>query len=330
MAQTTCRKRRRWWTLRLLATSALIVAIFRFIPLSDVLAVLSDARPGYLAAGLSVAMLGNYVQAAKLWLLTRRQGLPWSSWKIFEVNMITRFYGQFLPSELMASVVKLYRLAAPANQWGEVLAALGFARFVNLLTLVLLGVVFWTLDVPLGPGLWVGPLMIGLAVALVTAHVLLMKPAAGDAARRLVPDWICSRLRNERLARGRELAAVTTRSYRLFRDMVPVISILSLLGHALAILFFALFALSVDAELSIVTIGWVRVVLYVLLMLPISVSGIGLREGSLVVLLPSYGISSSQAVAIALLLLANALVANALGGLFELKNVLRSEDGEEP
>lgn len=323
--------KRGWsWALRLLTATALIVVIFQFIPLSEVLAVLSNARPSYLAAGVAVAMLGNYLQAVELWLLTRRQGLLFNSWKIFEVNMITRFYGQFLPSELMASGVKLYRLAAPKKQWGEVLAALGFARFVNMLTLVLLGVVFWLLDMPLGAGRLLGPLMIGLAIALVTAHVLLMRPAVGEAVRRLVPDWSARWWRTKLPARGQELANVTVLSYRRFHDMVPVISVFSLFGHALAILYFALFALAVDAELSIVTIGWVRVVLYLVLMLPISVSGIGLREGSLVLLLQDFGVSSGQAVALALILFANSLVANALGGLFEVKNVLRPEGGNKP
>lgn len=322
----------RWqsWTLRLIGTAALIGGIFWFIPLSEVIAVLADVRAGYLASGFAVFLLGSYLQAVQLWLLLRRQGMPHGSWEIFEVNMIARFYGQFLPSELMAGAVKLYRLAGPKKQWGEVVAALAFFRVVNLLALVLLGVAFWAVDMPSGPGRWVGLLMIGMAAALVAAHLVLASPAVSGVAKRLLPNRGFWWLKGTLVEKGRKLMVVTVQSYRLFGDMVMVVSVLAILRHALGIVSFGLFALSVDVHLSFLTIGWIRVVLQVLLMLPISLSGIGVREGSLVILLQEYGVSSSHAVALAFLLFASVLVGNSLGGLFELKNVVLPGRGRAP
>ncbi|MGH7563460.1 MAG: lysylphosphatidylglycerol synthase transmembrane domain-containing protein [Gemmatimonadota bacterium] len=318
---------KRWqsWTLRLIGTAALIVGVFWFIPLSEVINVLEGVKPGYLAGGFAVFLLGSYLQAFQLWLLLKRQGMPQGPWEIFEVNMITRFYGQFLPSELMAGAVKLYRLAGPKKQWGEVVAALAFFRLVNLLALVLLGIVFWAIDMPSGPGRWVGLLMIGMAAALVAMHLVLASPGAGGMVKRLLPARGLSWLQGKLLEKGRTLMRATVQSYQLFGDLVMTISALAVLRHALGILSFSLFALSLDVHLSLLTIGWIRVVLQVLLMLPISLSGIGVREGSLVILLQEYGVTSSQAVALAFLLFASVLVGNSLGGLFELKNVLRSD-----
>ncbi|MGH7571186.1 MAG: lysylphosphatidylglycerol synthase transmembrane domain-containing protein [Gemmatimonadota bacterium] len=318
------------WTLRLIGTAVLIVGIFWYIPLSEVIGVLKDVKPGYLAGGFALFLLGSYLQAFQLWILLKRQGMPLGSWEIYQINMITRFYGQFLPSELMAGAVKLYRLAGPRKQWGEVVAALTFFRLVNMLALVLVGIVFWALDMPSGPGRWIGIPMIGIAAVLVTAHVVLASRTVGGFVKRLLPNRGFSWLQSKLLEKGRQLMRAMVESYRLFGDVVIPIAALALFRHVLGILSFSLFALSLDAHLSFLTIGWIRVVLAVLVMVPISLSGIGVREGSLVILLQEYTVSSSQAVALAFLLFASALVANSLGGLFELKNILLSGRGGAP
>ena len=79
---------------------------------------------------------------------------------------------------------------------------------------------------------------------------------------------------------------------------------------------------ALDVNLSFLTIGWIRVVLHAIMSLPISLSGIGVREGSLVLLLHEYGVSGADAVALAFLLFIINLAQNSLGGIFELKNMI--------
>ena len=86
---------------------------------------------------------------------------------------------------------------------------------------------------------------------------------------------------------------------------------------------FGLFALSVDVHLSYLTIGWIRVVLQAVMMLPIAVSGIGVREGSLVLLLQEYAVPPSQAVTFSLVLFVSGVLSNSIGGVFELVNLHR-------
>ena len=86
---------------------------------------------------------------------------------------------------------------------------------------------------------------------------------------------------------------------------------------------FLCFARSLDIELCFVHIGWIRSVVAVLMMRPISFAGLGLREGSLVLLLPPYGVAESDAVALSLLLFANNVAIKLLGGLVELRYALQ-------
>jgi uncharacterized membrane protein YbhN (UPF0104 family) len=112
-------------------------------------------------------------------------------------------------------------------------------------------------------------------------------------------------------------------SYRRFGNVVWPIIGLAVARHLLGIVSFGLIALSLDIHLSLLTIGWIRVVLQAIMTLPITLSGIGLREGTLVILLQEYGVSASDAVALAFLVFAIGLLVNSLGGILEFKNFIR-------
>jgi glycosyltransferase 2 family protein len=308
--------------LRLIASAALLTATFWFIPITEVIEALKSVKFGYAAAAISVMMLTAYLDALALWLPLNRVSVPGSKWSVFKIKMITRFYGQFLPSELMASAVKMHRLAGPTKQWGEVAAALAFCRLVSMLVLVLLGFILWAFEMPTGPGRWAGFLLAGMGAALLTAHFAVASHTANRLAQRLFnmrgAGWLKGKFYNKVMS----VAQTTVDSYRLFGSTTVPIIFLALSRHILGIVSFGLTALSLDIHLSFLTIGWIRVVIHSLLMLPISVAGFGVREGTLVVLLQEYAVSPNEAVALAFLLFTLTVLANSIGGVFEIKNLL--------
>lgn len=118
-------------------------------------------------------------------------------------------------------------------------------------------------------------------------------------------------------------------SYRLFGNTIYPIILLALTRHILGIVSFWLVAMALDLHISFLTIGWIRVVMHALLMLPISLAGIGVREGSLVVLLQEYAVLPNEAVALAFLLFVVTLLSNSTGGLFEIRNLLSPRPADE-
>lgn len=316
-------KKRRLRILRWAGTLILIVAIFSVIPFSEVAAALRRVNLGYFLAGLALTIANIYSEAVQLWVLLKRVSVPVTPWRIFETNITTRFYGQFLPSDLLASSIKFYRLSAPTRQYGEVVASLVFFRVANMLVLAVSGMAFWAIEMPEGPGRWVGLLLAAIIGGLVTLHLALSSPAIQQGMARIVGGKLFSWLQGNPLRKLEQLAGSTASSYRLFKGVVWLILAMAALRHAVGILSFSMLARSLDIDLSMLTIGWIRAVMQAVLMLPISVSGIGVREGSLILLLQEYDVSAGDAVALAFLLLAVAVIANALGGALEIKNLLR-------
>jgi uncharacterized membrane protein YbhN (UPF0104 family) len=316
--------------IRIIGSAVLIIGIFWFIPISEVIAALRSVDLLLAATGGMLMLLSAYLEAIALWLPLKRVGIPTTGWNVFKIKMITRFYGQFLPSELLASALKLHRLAGPTKQWGEVAAGLAFCRLVNMLVLALLGLTFWAIEMPTGPGRWVGVILLAMAGTLICMHLAVVSPTVYRIAVRII-DKTPFRSGGNRFAdKISKLSRTMVDSYRLFGETMSAVVILAVIRHAIGIASFGLIALSLDVHLSYLTVGWIRVVLHALMMLPISFSGIGLREGSLVVLLQEYSVPASEAVALAFLLFITTLIANALGGLFEVKNLLTPKASSTP
>ena len=87
---------------------------------------------------------------------------------------------------------------------------------------------------------------------------------------------------------------------------------------------FILVAAALGLELSYLTIGWTRSAAILVAILPVSLAGLGLREGAFVLLLAPYGIAPADALAYSLLAFTTTVLAIGLiGGVVEAFRLLR-------
>ena len=315
--------------LRIVASIALVVGIFWFIPFQEVVASFKKVRIDLVAFAFALNLVSAYLEGVQLWILLRRAAVPTGIWNVFETKMTTRFYAQFLPSELMAASVKFYRLAEPTKQWSEVMAALVFFRIVNMGVLTLLGLAFWAVEMPQGAGRWIGLVLIAMTLMLLALHVSLSSKRIARFGKRVLETRWFAWFKGKLVDKIKDFTNKTIASYRLFHASALVLTLFAVVRHAIGIYSFWLVARALDVDLSFLTIGWIRVVLHAIMSLPISLSGIGVREGSLVLLLHEYGVAGADAVALAFLLFVVNLAQNSLGGIFELKNMVRPKAGDD-
>ncbi|HWN06821.1 MAG TPA: hypothetical protein VNO53_06625, partial [Steroidobacteraceae bacterium] len=83
------------------------------------------------------------------------------------------------------------------------------------------------------------------------------------------------------------------------------------------------FATACGIQLSFANIGWMHAVVAVLVLLPISFAGLGVREGTLVLLGARYGVAAPLALSWSLLLFAGMLFVAAIGACIEAWSFLR-------
>lgn len=154
--------------------------------------------------------------------------------------------------------------------------------------------------------------MVALAVGMIPTAVLFTHSVSFlpsrfvDSLQLLTPRW------------WEKMSAAVDRS-RLTGGRILIQSlILSIAAHLIGTLAYWLIAKSLDMPLSLVTIGWVRAGMMLATLLPVTISGIGVREVASLVLLSQFGIEADISVTFSLLVFFTMVVGiGLLGGLIE-------------
>lgn len=322
------RGRSSWgWLLRLALGAGILAYLFTFIPVSNVVAVLSSAAPGWIGVALGLVAVERLTAAFRVTILSDQAGMGLSVWQNLQISISATFYGMFLPGELAGGAVRWHKMARPSGMRAEAAAVLSFDRLIDTIVLVLTGLAFWLLEQPsISSGAIQAGLLMLLCVLLVTLCLSLSRRAASllliplaRLTNRLRLGFVYNRV-DKVLAAVRSFAGLSTRA-------VAALIAVSALRQLLAIGILFGFAAALGADVGFITFGWIRTFMNIAVMLPVSVSGLGVREGTLVLLLQPYGVAGSLAVALSLLMLFSHVLVAVGGGLLELKRVLL---GREP
>ena len=89
-------------------------------------------------------------------------------------------------------------------------------------------------------------------------------------------------------------------------------------------------ALSIDV--SFLSIAWIRSLMAILILMPISIAGLGIREATFVVALAQFGVPAESALMLSLLFFAKVVLYGLVGGVLEAHRVFfsRTDSAEVP
>ena len=256
-------------------------------------------------AGFAAGMAVNVIAAIRWARLAQPIGfsfpLGYFIWRFFE----GQFFSLCLPTSIGGDVVKAYRLAGSTH--GRLLAGCTVVadRLAGLAALgVLAGATLlgreWTLG--LAGTIGIGGALLAAVLAVVWAGV-----GSLDRLLSLFPEPHAARTFIGRLLPYQMRPSLMTRAVGW--------SVLVQMGGAVSVALVAR-ALGVALPLTV----WFTVVPLIALamVLPISIGGVGVREGGLAFLLAPSGVAREQAVAIGLLWFLSTIVGGLIGGLLFL------------
>jgi uncharacterized protein (TIRG00374 family) len=308
------------WVLKALITSGLLYYIFNTIPVAEIVPTIASARIHFFAMAFLLVLLMNYVSSCRMKLLTDRHGMTVTRRRIFEINLIANFYGLFLPGSLAGGAIRWNKLYKIDKNGTGAFVAIIFNRTILTTATAATGVVCWALS-----GNYRTNNAAGLSLVGILAILLVLQ--GGMIHGRIFP-WVEGFLDG----RYRMPEALQSKFGKLilslnqYRDL-PFTSLLwlaalSFTEEFLGIVSYYFVSLAIGMEVPFVHLGWIRSCILIVTMLPISLSGFGVREGTLIALLAPYGVSGTMAVAFSLLLFARSLLYAAIGGVLETANLL--------
>ena len=320
--------------LKLLVTGGLVYFLVRHLDMVALGAAFISVTPSVYLLAMACFVLSNFLGAVQWFLLLRAQNLSVSFLQALVFYHVGLFFNNVLPGNIGGDAMRIYDIRRLTGESSGGIAATVMDRFIGLLstsTLALLafplifdGAEFTAVFIaPTGPHLaqlWVpvlGLVWLGLVGVLSVGLSRRLGQLADVTVLRLVP------------ARLRELINHLHNTISIYRQRLGLLAVIWIISFGvqfsrILVYYCAGLALGIDAGL--VYFICYQPVAAILAALPISIGGLGVREGVLVTLFGTVGVDREIATAMSLLGYIAGIIASLIGGItFVVRRVERAE-----
>jgi uncharacterized protein (TIRG00374 family) len=275
------------WTVKIVVSATLLYLLLTRVDLARLGEALRTASPVWLGASLACYFVMILISSWRWDLLLKAQHVVKPFRELLHSFLVATFFNNFLPSNIGGDVIRIRDTARAAGSKTLATTVVLVDRGIGLLGLVFVAAVGVTLTAqrsasigPVGPGL----LWLILAVALAAATPAIVMPERVitllHPLRRLHQEWVEDRL--EQL----------TRALAKFRDAPgALVSTFggAILVQAVLVGFYAAIAHALHADVPLAHLAIVVPISFVVQMLPVSVNGLGVREGTFVLYFKALG-----------------------------------------
>jgi len=296
------RKQRLLNLLKVCFSLALLALLLKQIGWQQTLETLRGVKFPYLAAAFALYLVGIVVRAYRWQILLSALGMDIPLARLTNLYFVGTFFSSFLPTGIGGDVVRVYELSKQSKRPIESVGTVLLDRATGFLVLFLIALVALLFSYPL------------IAPNVAAAILLLCLGSWAGLGLILRRDWLerWGLLRiMDRIKQLRELyESVTACGLKAIGGALAI----SFVFNVLLIAVNYLIALSLGVNIPIWYFFLFIPLISFLLVLPISLSGLGVREGGYVYLFAQAGVSAPLALAMSLLFYALNVATGLIGG----------------
>lgn len=298
--------------LKISLSIALILWITQGVALDSVFAVITESSASLLILAFSLFFVGYMIAAFRWRTLIRVQDGDAPIFFLVRSFMVALFFNNFLPSTVGGDVVRMYDSWRLGNTKSDAVTVVLVDRFLGVIVLfcfALLALVFdetVASEVPFITA-WVAAGLAGMGIA---TWLVLKIPVSITQRLSSAKSGVMARI-------GGILEKVhrSFQAYRQARSAVLRALGLSVLLQVNVVVHFILVARAVGIDIPAESMFLIIPVAVFVMMVPISINAIGVREAVFVFLLSLYGVQSVEALAFAWIAYSFTLLQGVLGGL---------------
>lgn len=281
---------------------------------TQISSILRGVVPGWLVVALAIQLTGKFLWAFRWQALLRMNGVRIRIAPLVKSIFVGQFFNNFLPTIAGGDLFRAYWAKTESNGYAQSVLIVLIERFLGVVTLFQVAI-FPLLDIVLDLGVSISGwgLTLGLVSTILVSSVLLYRMSTIRLIGQSL-DWFVTRFPRSILQRLSKAihrfaeAGEERWTAIIFSIGVQVIGVgfTFSLGQALAI------DLNFWQYLAIVPLVSLAA------MIPITINGLGLREGAWLTFAAALGINMTSTEAVALGLLSSAFIfgVSLLGGLF--------------
>lgn len=302
-------KRRALIAAKIVISTVLLIWILRRSNLGEVLEAAAEASIPLLLGAYVLNFVGVLINAARWRGLLHTHGAEIPLWVLVKSVMVGVFFNNFLPSTIGGDTMRAYDSFRISKRTGT-MSSVVVDRLLGLLVLSL----FALASVPFAPQLtgsvpllpvWI---VAGVAILIGLSWAIFLAPSGG-----LVPSLL-ARLPDKIARRARDVLGAF-RAYAGQRSALAQALGWSLLLQTNVVIYYVVVARALGLEVPLLHFFLIVPLAMYIMMVPITVNGIGLRENVFALFLGAYAIGNADAVAYAWLVYVGGLIQGVLGGL---------------
>jgi uncharacterized protein (TIRG00374 family) len=311
-----------WKYIKPILLLGLLISFFVVVPIKGILYSLASTNLPLFLLSLVLSVPVSYLAAVTLWILSRKQGIQFSTWELFKINFIIKFYSFFSPASFLGGGLRWYKLSRGGKS-AQALSAVTVDRALDVFAAVLMGL-FWFLAGihrdSLNP---VALLVVVAAMVFGWLALLRLSPPLAAWAERMAARATLPWVRRLLLFSVRLLQ--TLKGYASLSVVeVLILAGASILSELISLVIQVILAMSLHISISPFDLGWMRAVSFLASLAPVTlVGGVGLSDVSTVLLMTGLGIPTDMATAFALLVYARSAILSLLGGIAQFATELK-------
>lgn len=304
-----------WLFVKLIISLCLIAWIIGKVNIDETLSILYSVKIVYLVLGCIWIILDRFLMSYRWNILLAAKNISIPFLQIVKIYFVGTFSGNFLPSSIAPDAVRAYFASKYSSNTTDIVSSVFIDRILGLVSLAVIAL-FSILFIFLDRGeiqqkaLWVVLATLFLvAVFLFSEKALSIVPL--DKFRNFLSGW-----RGGGTYRSFEKFYISCNEYKKNMTDVLLVLVLSFIVQGLSILAIYVLSQSVNVDISLLNLFVFVPLMNILIMVPVSIGGIGVQEGAFIYFFSQVGISTQAALSVALLFRAVTVAGSLPGGVF--------------
>lgn len=308
------------YAIKITITAGLLFYLFRTVSLGDVWDGFRESDKALVLTFIPLMTLAAVIAGLQFKIFSDIHELGLSLRRILDINVTTMFYGLFLPGYLSGGVIRWYKISKENKKRMEAFTALFLNRWIHISFLIGLGLLGWLLEQNENKDLMIGLVLFLFFLFFQIIYLLSFQTKLLDWIEPVFRKYCRS---NSFISDkfGKLIAAAREFQLLNFRQHVQVFCYATF-WHLTVTFSTYCFCLALAIPISFFALLWIQTLVTAITMLPISISGFGVREGTLVYFFGLYGVPATEAITISFLIFARVFVQGFIGGMIELKRFL--------
>jgi len=302
-------------TVKLLVTISLFGWVLSQVDIDALTSSLANTRLSYFTFAIAAHALAFMLFSVRWWYLYRTQDKTSRYRDTFKSYYLGLFFNNFLPTGIGGDVIRILRLRKFGYATHLLVSSSLMDRILGLTSILMMG--FVALSITPNFVLHPNTKLIIYIIAILTPFGLLF--LFSDYMPKLT-QLVIQRFHKGRFTDFLLNVMSTLHEYRHSRPRVLVALILSILAQYFIIASYVMIGFSLDISLPTSVFFIIIPIVFLATSLPISIGGLGVREGVIVSLFTLFNVNTQAAIALSILYFIIILLISLPGGLVLLSN----------